>query len=193
MSNEPNYTKYLESDPTELMVHVDEWIREKTGFDPSKCRTKAEAFKYGVYLTVALRMHHQASPENQQRLAANRAAAAEREAETAQRREARAAAGAKPRGRLPKKAAEDKAAEKAPAKRRGRPAKAKAAKVTEVIPEVPAAEPAAPKRRTRRAKPVEETAPSNVTSLDEKREEGAAAPVARRRRPVRRPSGEAAF
>lgn len=197
-AEEPDYSKYLNQEPTALMEHIEPWIRDKAEVDPTKFKTKAEAFKYGVYLTVHLRMTHQASPENQERLAANREAAEAITAEKAERRQARESAGAKPRGRLPKTAAEDKAVEKATPKRRTR------AKATEVVPGVPASEPAAPKRRGRPKKEAEveteaapeaskkprgrprkvaatETvteAPSNVTQLP-------------RRRPVRR--GEAAF
>jgi hypothetical protein len=200
-AEEPNYSKYLEQDPTALMEHIEPWIRNKAGVDPTKFKTKAEAFKYGVYLTVALRMTHQASPENQERLAAKRKAADAVTAEKAERREARAAAGTKPRVRASKAAVEEPAEKAAPKPRGRRP------KSAEVVPGVPSAEPAAPKRRGRPKKetaaeavadapkrrgrprkaavdsdvPAEETeAPSNVTQLP-----------TTRRRPVRR--GEAAF
>lgn len=139
-SSEPNYAKYLEAEPTALMKHIEEWLREKSGFDPSKVRTKSDAFRYGVYLTVHLRGIHQASPENQARLAMNRSAAMAEDDEREKRRAERAALGAKPRGRLPKAVTEEaevpakpKARAKAkatapveapaPAKRRGRPKK----------------------------------------------------------------------
>lgn len=203
-AEEPNYTKYLDPDqaPTELMRHIESWIRDKADVDPTKFKTKAEAFKYGVYLTVHLRMTHQASPENQERLAANRQAADAIEAEKAERRQARAAsAGTK------KAAAESRAAEKPASKRRSK------AKAVEAVPGVPAAEPATPKRRGRPPKavaPVAETAEEEAPKRPRGRPRKAAAvpasatatdavsnvtelPTGRtpRRRPVRR--GEAAF
>jgi hypothetical protein len=200
MADEIDYGKYLEANPTQLMTHIEAWLKDKTGFDPKSARTKDEAFATGVYLTVHLRSIHQASSENQDRLAANRQAADAADAEKAEKRAERAAAGAKPRGRLPKSAAEVPAAEPAAPKRRGRAPKAK---VTEVIPEVPAAEPAAPKRRGRTRKAAAETAeapPENVTPIRRARAAKAATaaePAAEvkkpvRRRPVRR-EGEAAF
>lgn len=201
-TTEVDYGKYLEANPTQLMTHIEKWLKDKTGFDPKSARTKEEAFAAGVRLTVHLRGVHQASPENQARLEANRSAAAAATDEKAAKREERAASGAKPRGRLPKAAAEDQTAEPATPKRRGRPPKAKAA---EAIPDVPAAEPAKPKRgRPRKAAtPASETteAPAtNVTPIRRVRAAKATAapePAAEvkkpvRRRPVRR-EGEAAF
>lgn len=216
MSAETDYRKYLKKPPTPLMEHIEEWIRDKAGIDPSKeFKTKADAFAMGVYLTVHLRMTHQASPENQDRLEKNRLLAQEAEAERQDRREERKAVGAKPRGRIPKaKAAtepEAVAEEKPAPKRRGRPKKVEQvepatkpakprgrprtkAAATEVIPDVPAAEPAEPpKRRGRPRKaatpaaevPAATETPSNVTQLPTERT------ATRRRRPVRR--GEAAF
>lgn len=198
MADEFDYGKYLEANPTQLMTHIEQWIKDKTGFDPKTARTKDEAFATGVYLTVHLRTVHQASPENQARLAANRDAADAADAAKAEARAERAAAGVKSRGRVPKAATEGAATPK----RRGRPPKAKA---TEVISEVPAAEPAAPKRRVRSKKAAADTAetqPENVTPIRRARTAKAAAattaePAAETRKPVRRRpvrrEGEAAF
>lgn len=202
-TTEVDYGKYLEANPTQLMTHIEQWLKDKTGFDPKAARTKEEAFAAGVRLTVHLRGVHQASPENQARLLANRQAADAADTAKAEARAERAASGAKPRGRLPKAAAEDKAAEPAPAKRRGRPPKAKAVEETPAT----AAENATPKRRGRPRKAAGSAAvasegapPENVTPIRRARTAKAASaaeavaetkkPV--RRRPVRR-EGEAAF
>lgn len=195
------YDKYLTAKPTALMDHIEQWIKDMTGFDPSQARTKADAFAMGVRLTVALRNHHQESEENQTRLAENRQAANERDKAAIAKREARLSMGVAPRGRLPKTVAEDKAAEPAPEpKRRGRPKKE-----AQPAPEPVAEETPAPKRRGRPRKvtaPVPEEAPTNVTPIRRRAAKPAAtaedaAPVATgakptRRRPVRR-KGEAAF
>lgn len=196
-----DYRKYLDSsEPTPLMEHIEQWIRDKAEVDPTKFKTKAEAFAYGVWLTVHLRMTHQSSPENQARLNANRKAREDADAAKAERRTARAESGEAPRGRKPKA----KAAEEAPApKRRARkaaPAAEKPAAATEApkrrpgrprkdaaVTETAAADNVTPIRR-RRAKPAAtvtaETSPAAGAAT-----EPAAKPV--RRRAARR--GEAAF
>lgn len=215
-----DYRKYLDSsDPTPLMKHIEEWIRDKAAIDPSKFRTKAEAFAAGIHLTVHLRMAHQASPENQARLETNRQAKEAAETEKADRRAARAAAGEAPRGRKPKA---KPVVEEAPApKKRARRAAPKAAaqetpaKKTRNTPtrggSKPAAETEAPKRRPGRprkaAAAATASAPDNVTPIRRRRSKAATAVVTEtspaagaastpakppvRRRAARR--GEAAF
>lgn len=184
-----DYGKYLDANPTQLMVHIEKWLKEKSGFDPKTARTKDEAFATGVYLTVHLRGVHQASEENQARLLANRQAADAADAAKAEARSEKAALRAAKAAPL---------AEDAP-KRRGRAPKAKA---TEVIPEVPAAEPAvAPKRRGRSRKVAAEPAeapPENVTPIRRRavKATATAEPAAEVKKPVRRRAvrqGEAAF
>lgn len=183
-----DYGKYLDANPTQLMVHIEKWLKEKSGFDPKTARTKDEAFATGVYLTVHLRGVHQASEENQARLLANRQAADAADAAKAEARSEKAALRAAKVAPL--------AEETAAPKRRGR------AKATEVIPEVPAAEPAAaPKRRGRPRKVAAEPAeapPENVTPIRRRAAKATATaePAAEVKKPVRRRAvrqGEAAF
>ena len=89
---EEDYTKYADKAPTDLQKRFGEWILDKV--DPEI--ENEEDFLEGVRLGVALRMKFQASPENQEVLAANRS----------------------------KVATEDDDEEKPAPKRRGRPAKA---------------------------------------------------------------------
>lgn len=188
-TSEPNYTKYLETDPTQLMVHIEKWIRDRAEIDPTKFKTKAEAFAYGVYMTVHLRGIHQASEENQDRLEANRKAASNADAQRLAAREARSAAGAKPRGRLPKEkaavATEEPEPVKPARKRRAAATKAAAAPVATVATEE--TEKAAPKRRAPRKAAAEkaETSPEPAKTDDN------VTPI-RRRRAARRGT-EAAF
>lgn len=70
---EVDYTSYADKTPTDLQVRFAEWITDKTGFEPSGCKTKQEAYEAGVRLGVALRMQFQASPENREATAARRA------------------------------------------------------------------------------------------------------------------------
>lgn len=181
------YDKYLTAPPTPLMEHLEEWIKDKTGFDPSQVKTKADAFSMGLRLTVALRGHHQESEENQERLRVNRLAANERDAAAIARREARLQMGVKPMGRLPKSAVEPEP-EPAPKPKRGRPKK-----ITEPVSETVAEEEqqtTKPRRgRPRKATAPSEPEPSNVTPIRQPADKATASP---RRRPVRR-SGEKPF
>lgn len=59
-----------------LQEHLLEWIKEKTGITFGSKKEEA-AFDLGVKYTVNFRTYHQASEENQERLAAARAAAEE--------------------------------------------------------------------------------------------------------------------
>jgi hypothetical protein len=78
---EPDFEAVLAKGPTALQEHFLDWVLEKTGYDPAAAKTKAVAFAEGVRISAALRGAHQASPENQQRLAASRAAASTKAAE----------------------------------------------------------------------------------------------------------------
>lgn len=64
---------YLTKPPTDLQYRFAEWIRDQVGYDPTKAKTKEDAFNEGVRLGTALRMIFQASPENQQVLEDRRA------------------------------------------------------------------------------------------------------------------------
>lgn len=195
-----DYKKYLSHDPTPLMVHAEKWIRDKTGIARKfKGMTPAEAFAFGVYLTVHLRMAHQGSPENQARLDANRKAAEALQAEAQARREVRLANGAKERGRMPKSlleaaaSAAKKAASggRAPAKRA--PAKRAPAKKTVEPAPVKAApkarqakKPTEPKpapAKTRQTKPRVKAAAKSAPAPTPEPQVSAPA-VKRRRRPA---------
>lgn len=78
---EPDFSVYLEKAPTATQEHFHEWILDKTGLDPATFKTKALAFAEGVRIGTALRGIHQASPENQERLAEAREASAAAKAE----------------------------------------------------------------------------------------------------------------
>lgn len=73
---EEDYTKYLDREPTDLQERFSDWIVEKVGVE-FKTNKEMEAFEIGVRMATSLRMKFQASPENQEVLAANRAKAAE--------------------------------------------------------------------------------------------------------------------
>lgn len=92
MDKEKDYTTYADKDATDLQSRLNDWILEKTGYEPED----EDSFFAGVRLATALRMDFQASPENQKVLAERRAAKEEAEEEKAN-------APAKKRGR-PKKA-----------------------------------------------------------------------------------------
>lgn len=77
---EPDYTVYADKAMTAKQAAFRDWILEKVDIDPTAYKTKAEAFDEGVRLGASLRMRFQASPENQELLAEERAA---REAEKA--------------------------------------------------------------------------------------------------------------
>jgi len=115
------YAEYLEKEPTDLQDHLTGWLLDKTGYEPEN----ADDFAEGVRLCVALRMTHQASPENQERRAASeersemKAQAAKRKADEEDETPA-----PKRRGRPPKAKVVEEDETPAP-KRRGRPPKAK--------------------------------------------------------------------
>ena len=85
---EVDYTKYVDKPATGLQEHLTNWIKEQTGVTFATKKEEA-AFDLGVKLTVFLRMRHQASPENQDRIAEQEAAREEREAEKAQKTSAK--------------------------------------------------------------------------------------------------------
>jgi septal ring-binding cell division protein DamX len=140
--NEPEEARLLEAEPTEMQELFAEWIEQQTGYKVDIRST---------ILASLLRAKFQKSPENQQRLADNKARREheeidreQRKKERAERREAKIAAVAereanreaksKEKAEKPKptekKAAAPKAktAAKAPAKKTAAPAKKTAAK-----------------------------------------------------------------
>lgn len=60
-------------EPTALQLHLVEWIKEKTGVTFATQKEMA-AWEAGVIASVKFRMRHQASSENQARIAASREA-----------------------------------------------------------------------------------------------------------------------
>lgn len=128
---EPDFKHYVEKPATATQEHFHEWVLQKTGYDPATAKTKAAAFEAGIRIGTSLRGLHQASPENQDRLA--------------EQREASRAAAAE-------KASQPKAEKPAPAAAPAKAAPAKAAKATKATKAAPAApvEPAvAPAKATR--------------------------------------------
>jgi hypothetical protein len=116
-AEERDYTAYVDKTATQLQLEFTEWVLDKTEVDPAQYKTKEQAFREGVRLSMALRSAHQASPENQESLARRRAAAAAanggdaEEEEPAPRKTARATAKAAP---APAKKAAKKVARPAP-------------------------------------------------------------------------------
>lgn len=70
---------YLEKAATDLQSRFGDWLVEVVGYEPSKAKTKDEAFREGVRLATALRMPFQRSDENQGVLSERRAEQAEPE------------------------------------------------------------------------------------------------------------------
>jgi hypothetical protein len=127
-SEAKDYTAYVDKAPTALQEHITDWLQEVTEYDPTKARTKAEAFAMGVKLTVALRMEHQKSEANQERLAALRTDDAPAKAKAKKKAAKKAEEAAEEL-----EEAEEEAEEEAPAPKRARkgaPRPAKAAKKT---------------------------------------------------------------
>lgn len=109
-----DYSVYLTKEPGALYEHLLNWVKEQTGVEFASAKEE-KAFDLGVKLTLALRTHHQSSPENQERLAE---AAAAREA---------AAKAAKAQRDVPKSADTDE--DEAEAPKTGKKAKATPATV----------------------------------------------------------------
>lgn len=105
-------------EPTDLQVHLADWIIDKTGMTFASKAAEA-AFRKGVQLATTLRMKHQASDENQERRAALEAAAAAAEAEAPTPAKAAPAKAVPAAKKAAKKAApaEEAPAEAAPAKK----------------------------------------------------------------------------
>lgn len=123
---EPDFTAYVEKakTPTTTQEHFTDWVIEKTGHTFASKKEEA-AFRYAFALSTSLRGIHQASPENQERLAAQREAA---------------------------KAAAEQAASAPKADKPAKAAPAKAAKATAPAPEPePQTVEAAPAKATRPA------------------------------------------
>jgi hypothetical protein len=159
---ERDLTIYADKEPTDLQERFAVWIPEATGYDPATAKTKTEAFEEGVRLATALRMIFQASPENQEALAARRSAVAQAKTEQSPNGS----------GRRGKKVAEveepqEEPAEEVPATRRGRRGAAtpappeKAAKTARRPEPEPAAEEARPVRRPARRRGA--TAPADTS------------------------------
>ena len=79
---EPDFEYYKAKEPTATQQHFADWIIEKTGLTFETKKSEA-AFRYGVTIGTSLRGIHQASPENQARLAELRDARLAAEAEAA--------------------------------------------------------------------------------------------------------------
>lgn len=141
-STETDYTAYADKPITELHQHLADWIVEKTGL---KFATKKEqdAFTRGVSMGAFLRMKHQASPENQERLEALDEVREARAAEKAERKAEKAA----------KATTEETEETPAPAKKA--PAKKTGGKVVEAAAKVNPAK----KAPAKKAKPASGDAP----------------------------------
>jgi hypothetical protein len=70
-----DFTTYKDKEATTLHKEFAAWICEKTGYDPSAAKSKADAFLAAIRLGATLRASHQVSPENQASIARRRAAA----------------------------------------------------------------------------------------------------------------------
>lgn len=123
-----------------LTLHLTEWLKDKLALSFGSKKEEA-AFDAGVKATVALRMRHQASPENQERLATMAEA---REAETEEPEVA------------PAPKAKGKAAKAAPAPAPAKAAPAKKAPAKKVAPAAAETAPPSPKKAPKKA-PVKAT------------------------------------
>lgn len=122
---EKDYTAYVTKAPGALYDHLLGWIKEKSGVTFASAKEE-KAFDLGVKLTLALRTHHQASPENQERLAE---AAAAREAAAEEAAKAPKAPKVEEAAKAPKGAPKKAPAAAAPAEKAA-PAKPGPKKVT---------------------------------------------------------------
>lgn len=138
---EPDFAAVVAKPMSALQEHFHEWVLEKTGLTFSTKKEEA-AFAEGIRIGTALRGVHQASPENQQRLAEAKAAREAAAAEVAQEpKPAKAAA--------PAKAAPAKATKATPAKKAAAP---------------PAEVPPASKRAPAKKAPGRKATPAVVTT-----------------------------
>jgi hypothetical protein len=117
---EPDFAAIVAKDITPLQEHFADWVVEKTGITFGTAKEMA-SFREGLRIGTALRGSHQASPENQERLAeAKRAREAAEAEETPAPAKKAAPAKAAPAKAAAKKAAPPAAApeeSKPPAKR----------------------------------------------------------------------------
>jgi|SRR4051812_47462902 hypothetical protein len=130
---EPDFEKIMNKPITPLQEHFLDWVLVKTGITfPTK--KEEAAFAEGIRIGTALRGVHQASPENQERLAQAKAdAEAAAKAEAATPAPAKAAKATPPATKVaPAKAA--KATKAAPAKATSETARPPAKKATKRAP-----------------------------------------------------------
>jgi hypothetical protein len=113
---ETDFTVYANKTPTPMQERFADWLLEETAYDPTKAKTKEEAFRMGVALGAFLRPTYQASDANQS--ARSAAAAPER---------APKAKAAKPQGRTAKPATEPVAMPAVPKAKAGKGGPRKAA------------------------------------------------------------------
>lgn len=120
-ATEVDYTGYATKPPTSLQARFPDWLFEKTGITFGTVKEE-KAFREGVRLATALRMEFQASPENREATAKERAERAE--AKSAPAEAAPAPAPAKPvKAAKAAKAAKPAPAPAAPAEAAAAPAK----------------------------------------------------------------------
>lgn len=154
MTDEKDYSEYRDKPPTPLQERFDDWIIEKTGYNPATAKTKQQAFEDGVRLSVYLRIPFQASPENRAATEELRAQRAEEaEALRQQREEAKA---------LKAQEREEAAAARAAAKEEA--ANSKAAKAAGKATPAPTPEPAPEPEASASAKPAKPTARGRARS-----------------------------
>src|SRR6185369_4944223 len=77
---EPDFAAIVAKDITPLQEHFADWVVEKTGITFGTAKEMA-SFREGLRIGTALRGSHQASPENQERLAEAKRAREAAEAE----------------------------------------------------------------------------------------------------------------
>jgi hypothetical protein len=132
VAEERDYTALMAKEPGELYTHLLAWIIDKTGI-AFATKKESDAFAKGVEATLKLRTYHQASEENQERLAAAKEAGAAAKAQRA----------------AEKAAAKDTDEDEAPAKT-AKPGKGKTVTTEVETTPAPAAKPAktGPKKAT---------------------------------------------
>lgn len=106
--DDADLTVYADKPATRMQEHFADWLLEETGYDPSKAKTKEEAFRAGVTLGAYLRPTFQRSETNHGRREDDRAAKEEASEARAEKRAAKSVP-AKAAKAVPAKASKAKA------------------------------------------------------------------------------------
>lgn len=125
---ETDFTVYATKTPTTMQARFADWLLEETEYDPSKAKSKEEAFRMGVALGAYLRPTYQASDANQSARKETREAAPEKAVKTPRAAKAAKVAAEAPAAPVatPKPTKAAKTAKGGPKRAAARPASAEA-------------------------------------------------------------------